>query len=119
MNVDVPFFPIPPDSLDGVVTFCEELTTAIYDYTTQLNDILSGQVETVNLAVTQIHMADTGEADTEFTVVHGLGSVPSYFLWNLDKAGTVYASRRSEWTELFMYLKCSAANAELYLLVMK
>src|SRR5207248_3658387 len=38
-----------------------------------------------------------GVADTEFTVEHRLGIVPTYYIWNVDKGAVVYDSRRSQW----------------------
>ena len=60
----------------------------------------------------------TPAANVEFTVTHSLGTTPKYYIWNVDAAGTVYDSRRANWTASLMYLKCSVAGAALYLLVM-
>lgn len=65
-----------------------------------------------------ISVADTGTADVEFTVTHQLGKKPTFYIWNIDKAGIVYDSRRVDWTETAMFLKCSVANGALVLVVM-
>lgn len=71
-----------------------------------------------NVSCTRVDVPDTGTADVEFEVQHGLGRVPRHYLWNADVAGSVYDSRRTEWTELLMYLKCSASNAQLTLTIL-
>lgn len=61
--------------------------------------------------------ADTGTADTEFTITHPLGRIPAGFLvTRIDKAGTVYDSG-TPWTNTTIYLKCSAASAVVTLRV--
>lgn len=65
----------------------------------------------------QVSVADTGTADTEFTVSHYLGRIPEgYLLTCTDKAASVYESGTA-WTATTIYLKCSAANAKIDLLV--
>lgn len=62
-------------------------------------------------------IADTGTADTEFIVAHGLARAPvGYLVCRIDKAGIVYASGTT-WTTTNIYLKCNAANAALTLIV--
>lgn len=59
-----------------------------------------------------------GVADTEFTVDHSLGIVPTYYVWDVDKNAVVYDSRRANWTVTQMFLKASAATVTLYLIVL-
>jgi hypothetical protein len=62
-------------------------------------------------------VADTGTADTQFSVVHHLGRVPAGFLvTNASKAACVYKSGTA-WTVTTIYLKCNAANANIDLLI--
>lgn len=64
-----------------------------------------------------IDVADTGTADTEFTVSHHLDRVPSGFIvTKSDKAVSVYDSGTT-WTKTAVYLKCSAANAAITILL--
>lgn len=64
-------------------------------------------------------ISDSGSADTEITLAHGLGSTPVGFLViNIDKGGVVYDSGTA-WTSSNMYLKCSAANAAITLFLLK
>lgn len=57
-------------------------------------------------------------ADTEFTVDHNLGIVPTRYVWNVDKGVVIYDSRRNLWTTSQMFLKCSGTSAVLYLIVL-
>jgi hypothetical protein len=58
-----------------------------------------------------------GTANTEFTVQHNMGRVPIGYIWNVDQACTVYDSRRANWTDQQLFLKCSVVSANLYLVV--
>lgn len=79
-----------------------------------LNNRLSIQE---NLQAKVLGVADTGTADTEFSVSHGLGQIPTVYIYNIDRSGIVYDSARATWTENVMKLKCSVANAVLILVV--
>lgn len=58
-------------------------------------------------------VADSGSADTEFSITHHLGRVPAGFiLTKSDKAAVLYDSG-SAWTTTTIYLKCNVANAAL------
>ncbi len=70
-----------------------------------------------NIQAVEIDVADSGAANTEFTVRHALGKTPRVYIWNIDQAGIVYDSRRANWTSQEMYLKCSVANAALTLTI--
>jgi len=76
----------------------------------ELGENISGEFQVVS---------DTGAADTEFSVSHTLGAIPIGFLvTNIDKGGVVYDSGTA-WTSTTIYLKCSAANAEVTLFLLK
>lgn len=65
-----------------------------------------------------IDIASTGvSADTEFSVKHGLGRVPSQVQLLVKQGQTdAYLSIRpgpTAWTSTLIYLDCSAANAAL------
>lgn len=62
-------------------------------------------------------IADTGPADTEFSVNHMLGKIPRLYLYNCNVGGVVYDSRRADWTQSAMYLKCTQPNATLVLTI--
>ena len=67
-----------------------------------------------------VTVANTGTANTEFTVPHTMKSdaiaiIPgNYFVTRINKGGVVYDSGTT-WTTSNIYLKCSAANATLTL----
>lgn len=65
----------------------------------------------------RLTVADTGNADTEFTVTHYLGRIPAGFIvTDADKACSVYDSGTA-WTNNAIYLKCDAANTAISILV--
>lgn len=65
-----------------------------------------------------VTVADSGTANTEFSVTHslaanGISIVPgNYFVTRINKGGVVYDSGTT-WTTTTVYLKCSAANATI------
>lgn len=64
-------------------------------------------------------VTDTGTADTQFTVSHGIGAVPIGFLvLNINKGGVVYDSGTA-WTSTNIYLKCTTANTNVTLFLLK
>lgn len=64
-----------------------------------------------------VEVTDTGAANAEFAVNHRLGVVPDGYMctWQ-DKSGTVY-NGSTAWSGENIYLKCSAANAHMKILV--
>ena len=64
-----------------------------------------------------LEVADTGNADTEFSVTHHLDRIPTgYMLTYNDKACSVYDSGTA-WTKHVVYLKCDTANVNIKLVV--
>jgi hypothetical protein len=60
-----------------------------------------------------LSVANTGTADTEFSVDHHLGRVPDgYILTKSDRAAVVYNGDTAN-TDGTVYLKCAAANAAI------
>lgn len=56
----------------------------------------------------------TPGADVEFTVDHNLGYIPiGIIVVSVDKAAIVYASRKNQWTETQLFLKCNVATVSL------
>lgn len=92
----------------------QELLSAWTELSTLLNGGL-GFVDNFNSA--KVTVADTGTANTEFTIAHGLKRIPiGYLVITIDKAGIVYASGTA-WTAVNMYLKCSAANCNITVII--
>jgi hypothetical protein len=64
-----------------------------------------------------LEVADTGLADTEFSLQHYSGRIPEGFILSyINISGVVYDSGTA-WTKNTIYLKCSAANANVKLLI--
>jgi len=62
-------------------------------------------------------VADSGSANTEFSLTHYLGRTPAGFIvTKSDKACSVYDSGTT-WTTTTLYLKCDAANTALTIAV--
>lgn len=62
-------------------------------------------------------VANTGNANTEFSVDHNLNRTPTGFiLTKSDKACSIYDSGTS-WTTSTIYLKCNVANAAITITV--
>ncbi len=60
-----------------------------------------------------LSVADTGVANTEFTVTHHLKRTPTGFIiTRMDKACAVYDSGKV-WTSDVIYLKCNVANVAI------
>lgn len=63
------------------------------------------------------NVADTGAADTDFTVTHNLGRIPNGWLSvEQDKAGIYYLGSVTA-TETEITLKCSVANVAVRLFI--
>lgn len=77
-----------------------------YDFYTEIRRLI-GQV---------IEVTSTVAADTEFSVAHGLGRVPTNVQLLVKQGQTdAYISIRpgaTAWTDKLIYLDCSEANAE-------
>jgi hypothetical protein len=71
-----------------------------------------------NIQAKVIEIPDTGPVNTEFIVTHSMGKIPTVYIYNMDRAGTVYDSQRSTWTNKILKLKCTAANAVVVLVVL-
>ena len=64
-------------------------------------------------------VADTGDANAEFSVPHTIGAVPvGYLVIKINNAGVIYDSGTS-WTSSTIYLKSSAANSAVSLFLLK
>ena len=88
-----------------------KLTNRNISFGTQVN----GQDQ--NIAGAMVEIANTGAANTQFTVTHNLGRVPLFYdVKYLNVAGTIYDSG-TVWTATSIYLKCSIANAKLRVFV--
>jgi len=82
---------------------------------------INGGIEIVNFRGKDITISDTGTANTEFTVAHNLGFTPdTYLVLKISVGGVIYTSTGgTAWGGENIYLKCTAANAAVRLLVLK
>ena len=66
-----------------------------------------------NISGKFMEITSDGSADTEFQVIHNIGSVPSGFivLWQ-DKAGSLYQApdTGTAWSDTSAYLKCDVSS---------
>jgi D-mannonate dehydratase len=84
----------------------------------RFGDVSNGNSE--NIAGEYQTVANTGTADTQFTVNHTLGVAPQGFLVvRIDKGGVVYEDTAGTWGSTSIDLKCSAANAAVTLFLLK
>lgn len=58
-------------------------------------------------------------ANTEFAIPHNLGRVPTWYDYNIDRAGILYQlpDTLTPWTTTNIYLKCSVASAKLRIFI--
>lgn len=85
---------------------------------TKLAQIINGGLKfSDNFDAGILSVADSGNINTEFAVAHVLKRVPvGYIVVKIDKAAIVYESGTA-WTSTNIYLKASAANCALTVLV--
>lgn len=94
----------------SVKRWAEKLTAFLDSTFRKVADIPFNQSESLTVA-------DTGNADTEFSITHHLGRTPNGFIiTKSDKACSVYDSGTT-WTTSLIYLKCDTANTALSLSV--
>lgn len=111
--------PEPPDKVTAFKDILEYLDDLSKYMRTELESIkheFNGKIELVNQRVAEVTISDTGAANTDFEVTHNLGVVPRYYIWNIDRNGVVYKGTTS-WTTTKIYLRCSAANAQVNVIV--
>jgi hypothetical protein len=87
---------------------------------TKLFQAMQGRVSfSDNVAGKFFAVADTGAANTEFSVTHSFGAVPTDFiLTSSDKATEIYKSGTA-WTSTIAYFKSSTANCVIRLYIIK
>jgi hypothetical protein len=94
------------------------LEQELLSFTQELAQMLNGGLkfeDNFNGAIVSI--SDSGNADSENTVAHGLKRVPSGFkVININKAGVVYDSGTA-WTSTNIFVKCNVANCVIKLFI--
>lgn len=115
----------PPDKFENFEEIVDYLTITNKELNEQLSDIFEefdGKIEFSNLKHTVIDIADTGSANTDFTVTHNLGRIPTFYFYIINtsttaKAGIVYKGSL-EWTTTTITLRCTVANSVLKVLIL-
>jgi hypothetical protein len=84
----------------------------------KIASICNGQLElTENIRSMTVDATAPGVADTDFTVEHNLGKVPTAFIANLSVAGFVYVQSRTQWNTQTMVVRCSVPSATVRFVV--
>lgn len=98
--------------------FEKALAVELFSFSGELAQILNKGIKFSDNFNAEIKtIADSGVANAENTITHGLKRVPSgYIVLKIDKAGVLYDSGTA-FTDTAIYLKCSAANCAITLLV--
>lgn len=100
-----------PGTLDGLIrTLRKFIDDTVY---TVNNGIRIDQ----NLDADIVTVADTGDADTEFTVSHSLKRVPTGYIVSKNSNGGVVYTGETAWTSTAIYLKNTVANGNVNIIV--
>ena len=98
------------EQFDHIKTWADKLQAMLDDTFRNIAEIPYNQSQSLTVA-------NSGNADTEFSVTHHLGRTPTGFIvTDIDKAGIVYDSG-TVWTTSLIYLKCNVATAAFTLTV--
>ncbi len=106
-----------------IKAWSDRLGRYLLDFYRKVIEVINGGIvlgdgtDAVNLRGVWVTVADTGLADTEFTVTHGIGQIVKQFLHTIDKGGVVYKSDEVNWTTNILKLKCTVANANVRLFI--
>jgi len=104
-----------PNKNKWIRAFEEEMMRLWYKLATLVNGNIKMSNE--NMSVVTVAVADTGSADTDFTVTHNLKRTPTgYFVIKTDKACNVYTGATA-WTATAIYLKSDVANCAITVMV--
>jgi hypothetical protein len=102
-------------AVNGGIDFGESTQTAQGDGTAYSGNV-NGQWANITAP---------GTANTEFAIPHNLNRIPSFYLYNIDRAVTLMSGEvvgavlyqlpdtGTAWTQTNIYVKCSAASAKL------
>ena len=91
------------------------LTTMFYS----VFDVVNRGIEVNNMLKYEGTIADTGTANSENTVSHNLGFIPTVLILTYsDRAASLYHSGTT-WTTTQAFIKASVANASVRFLIMR
>lgn len=98
--------------------FDRDLLVFLDDIFTNLGNLLNGGLSfSDNLESQELTATAHAVADTEFSVAHTLGRVPTRFVvTDIDEGGVVYKGTTA-WTSSLIYLKCSTGGTAIKVLI--
>lgn len=94
----------------------------LYNYSQAINGGIDAGISsqtatqyTGNLNGQWVQVTAPPTPNTEFPVVHSLGRIPSWYIYNTDRAAIVYQlpNTGTPWTQTTVFLKCDTASASL------
>lgn len=104
---------LPPEPGPDPIIIVNPLTGLPADINVEASLIILQEDQRSALGILK-QTADTGTADTEYTVTHNLGYVPDHFLVvSVDKGAVIYKSATA-WTSNAAYFKASVANTNVW-----
>ena len=114
-----PLFPTQPKDGSKLRRWDEELVAALSQMGLNIKHVLAGGVTLEdNVDCSLVSFTSNGVANTEDTVPHTLGRVPTHFIVaSLDKAAVVYKGGTT-FTATNIYLKTSLATTAVKLIVL-
>jgi len=98
--------------------FVRDLVNSLGSWAAVLQAILDKGISLQdNIDADVISYTSNGTPDTEDTVAHTLGKIPTYFIvGDIDKGGIVYRSGTT-FTSSNIYVKCTVASAAVKLIL--
>jgi hypothetical protein len=115
-----PNFPaIFTENFNKLRDFDRDMIQALGTWSQVLKSILDGGISlNDNMDAAVVSYTSNAVADTEDTVAHTLGKIPTYFVvGDIDKGGVVYRSGTT-FTRTQIFVKCSAAGAAVKLILL-
>lgn len=104
--------PTPKDDVER--DLFSSIKNAFIDYDTLVNGNITFSD---NMDVVFVTYASNASANTEDTLSHSLGKVPTgYIVYSKNKAGTIYDGSTT-WTSSNIYLKCDTSSVTFKLIV--
>jgi hypothetical protein len=106
------------EQFDKLRPFDKDLLTALSNWGFVLKSILDGGISiNDNVDASVISVTSDATPGTEFSVLHGLGKIPSgYIVMGQDGSGSVYDGSTSN-TNATLYLKSNASSVTFKLLI--
>ena len=99
-------------------SFDKSLEQELLSAWNELAQLLNGGIKfSDNFNAETVTIADTGTANTEFTVTHALKRIPTGFIVTSRTGTGVVYNGSTAWSVSAIYLKCTTANNAIKVLV--